>query len=387
LTEPSPADLHALITSYYFDLSLLVIATHNPLDIPNAILQSPTGPDVRVLCMSKPLALDEKSGSVRLVSLLERAGIVVKAWRDLQQCPLSPSPSPRHASSSDRKRIVHLSESTPGGEFSMVVVEPFKNVHDNKPSSRQPSSSAATNSRRSYSCFGTTSLSTSSLPAHTCTRSKTHPNHLDHRRSQSEFKPTTTPFNFATSSSQRQPPFNAILNFSPAGLSEKVLLKQTILVTTLCSPYLSDVEAHHYSNSNDVTREPPSAASEGDPTSNNRSGVGGAPNYHRRTASSSLQNEMTTNSNNNRGPHRFSTLSFLSSTSQGSRNSSINDSKPTWTHRLSHLLGNSPPAPRRSDVELDNEISAPNGTRQDSVTLYPGPHKREAVCLGLFWSM
>jgi len=343
--------------------------------------------------MSKPLALDEKSGSVRLVSLLERAGIVVKAWRDLQQCPLSPSPSPRHASSSDRNRIVHLSESTPGGEFTMMVVEPIKTVHDkeHKHSSRQPSSSAATNSRRSYSCFGTTSLSTSSLPAHNCTRSKTHPNHLHHRRSQSEFKPTTTPFNLATSSSQRQPPFNAILNFSPAGLSEKVLLKQTILVTTLCSPYLSDVETHRYSNSNDVTREPRSAASEGDPTNNNnnRSGVGRAPNYHRRTASSSLQNEMTTNSNNNRRSHRFSTLSFLSSTSQGSANSSINDSKPTWTHRLSHLLGNSPPAAGRSDVELDNEISASNGTRQpaESVSLYPGPHKREAVCLGLFWSM
>lgn len=376
MTEPSPADLHALLTSYYFDLSLLVIAIHSPLDIPNAILQSPTGPDVRVLCMSKPLALDESSGSVRLVSLLERACSVVKAWRDSLQKP-SPSPLPPHASSTDRKRIVHLSESTPGGEFSTAVVEPFINEHK---VSRQPPSNAPTNGRRSYSCFGTTSPSTSPLHAQaqpTCTRSKTYPSHHYHRRSQSEFKPT-----LATSSSQRQPPFNAILNFFPVGLSEKALLKQTILVTTLCSPYLSDVEAYHYSNLNDVTREP-----EGDPTVRSS-----APSHHRRSASS------RTDSDNRR--HRFSAFSFLSSTSQGSANSSTRGSKPTWARRLSHLFGNgaaagrSPPAPRpRSDIDDETLAATGNGTTRqstESVRLCPVPHNmhaRDAVCLRLFFGL
>jgi len=240
--------------------------------------------------MAKPLALDESSGSVRLVSLLERACSVVKAWRDLQ-C----SPSPRHLvqDASDRKRIIHLSELTPGEEF--TVVEPL--VHEEHKFSRQP-----LNTRRSHSCF-TTSLSTSPLPAqaqYAYARSKTHPNH--HRRSQSELKPPL--FNFARSSTlistmtsiEERQPFNAILNFIPVGLPEKVLLKQTILVTTLCSSYLS--EAH----SNDVTREPTSSSASATVTSNHSGGR--APNY--RQPASSTRTEITMDNRR----HRFSALSF-----------------------------------------------------------------------------
>jgi len=47
------------------DLSLLVIATHSPPDIPNASgIQR-----VPMFCMSKPLSLDDSSGSVRPVNI------------------------------------------------------------------------------------------------------------------------------------------------------------------------------------------------------------------------------------------------------------------------------------------------------------------------------
>ncbi len=156
---------------------------------------------------------------------------------------------------------------------------------------------------------------------------------------------------------ERCRPFDAILNFLPTGLPDKALLKQTILVSTLCVQYLA-LDATKLQTINPTG----TSASRSDPTVDLP--VGGAPSLYRRSTSSTSPSEATTISTDSRRK-RFSALSFLSSTPHSSIAS---DEKPTLRRRLSYLLGLSdgssqPRAPRNGLGRLPMKAKNEEDTR------------------------
>ncbi len=201
LLAPSTKDLDPLLSSKQLANSLLVIATHQPPEIPHTAL-----PTVRILKLHDSLEL-EHAGAVRFVNVLEWAERVARLWRkyggygaaeltedsDGQEYLPPPTfwrfkgsqsvpPSPRASASN---------LSSPRGSFSSGLLTPDGNQ---RPQSRRSSfSSRLLNRARQVS-----------LPA--------------------------------VNPSQR--PFDALINFLPKDVPDKALLKQAILVTTISRPFL-----------------------------------------------------------------------------------------------------------------------------------------------------
>ena len=183
LTAPSQADIRPLLASQSLSDSLLLLATHAPPPLDPHPL-----PTVRILQLPAPV---EELGALHLVSLLERAKHVVEGWRT------------RRSAFGDN-RIAVLTERFPGGDFALAAVNDAAAMRYPSPS---PSFSNVRHSRILPKRKSIFSASTLSLPS------------------------------TKTQSSQRI--FDAIINFLPASMPEKDILKHSILVTSLSVPFLT----------------------------------------------------------------------------------------------------------------------------------------------------
>ncbi|KIM91526.1 hypothetical protein PILCRDRAFT_691 [Piloderma croceum F 1598] len=196
LGAPPLRDLEPLLQSQYLESSLLILATHQPPDISPAS----TVPAVRILRLSSPLAVQD-AGAVRFVNVLECAERVARVWRksggegveELSEAELDGAAGPGSLSPPTVFRFTP-SESVPTSPHSSTE--------------RLPSSRPTTPHRRRL-------RSASSLTF-------------------SKIKGKSLP---PIDSSQR--PFDCILNFLPTNVSDKAILKQTILVTTISRPFLT----------------------------------------------------------------------------------------------------------------------------------------------------
>ncbi|KAL1948995.1 hypothetical protein VTO73DRAFT_10801 [Trametes versicolor] len=195
LGAPTLKELAPLFQSQHLSNSLVILATHNPPDIPHIVL-----PTVRILHLSGPLALED-AGAVRFVNVLEWAERIARTWR-------------KHGGSG----VLELSEELDiHGELAPPNVLRFSGSQSTPNS---PGSSSTHLSSESLIPSRPTSLfRPSSSSSGRFTRS----------RKSSQTLPRPDP-------SQR--PFDVLINFLPADVSDKALLKNSILVTTISRPFL-----------------------------------------------------------------------------------------------------------------------------------------------------
>ncbi|KAI0327550.1 hypothetical protein GY45DRAFT_1347687 [Cubamyces sp. BRFM 1775] len=197
LGAPTLKELAPLLQSRHLAKSLVILATHKPPDIPHIVL-----PTVRILHLSAPLALED-AGAVRFVNVLEWAERIARAWR-------------KHGGTG----VLELSEELDiDAELAPPSVLRFNGSQSTPASpgssSTQLSSESLAPSRppslfRPHSSSSGTFLSRSTRQA-----------------SQSLPKPDPS-----------QRPFDALINFLPDHVSDKALLKNSILVTTISRPFL-----------------------------------------------------------------------------------------------------------------------------------------------------
>ncbi|KAK7685985.1 hypothetical protein QCA50_010795 [Cerrena zonata] len=190
LGAPSTDELNPLLLSKYLANSLLIIATHVPPEIPHTTL-----PAVRVLQLKGPLAIED-AGAVRFVNVLEWAERVARLWR-------------KHGGFG----AVQLAEEDDGQEY-LTPPTLF---------SFSGSQSTPVSPRSSTSALSISTNSTSTRPRSVSARL------LTLSRSRQSMLPSVDP---------TQRPFDALLNFLPRDTSDKALLKQSILVTTISRPFL-----------------------------------------------------------------------------------------------------------------------------------------------------
>ncbi|CDO74574.1 hypothetical protein BN946_scf184583.g1 [Trametes cinnabarina] len=195
LGAPSLKELAPLLQSRHLAKSLVILATHNPPDIPHIVL-----PTVRILHLSAPLALED-AGAVRFVNVLEWAERIARAWR-------------KHGGTG----LLELSEELDiHSELAPPSVLRF-NGSQSTPAS--PGSSSTQLSSESLP---------SSRPSSIFRPHSSSSGFLSRRRHASQTLPKPDP-------SQR--PFDALINFLPNNVSDKALLKTSILVTTISRPFL-----------------------------------------------------------------------------------------------------------------------------------------------------
>ncbi|KAI0355953.1 hypothetical protein OH77DRAFT_1478877 [Trametes cingulata] len=193
--SPSLKELAPLLQSRHLAQSLIILATHNPPEIPHVVL-----PTVRILHLSAPLALED-AGAVRFVNVLEWAERVARAWR-------------KHGGTG----VLELSEELDiDSELTPPSVLRFTGSQSTPASPGSSSthlSSESLLSSRPSSIFRPPSSSGTSL---------------FRGRQTSQSLPRPDP-------SQR--PFDVLINFLPDHVSDKALLKNSILVTTISRPFL-----------------------------------------------------------------------------------------------------------------------------------------------------
>ncbi|KAA1472548.1 hypothetical protein DENSPDRAFT_187833 [Dentipellis sp. KUC8613] len=196
---PNSEDLSPLFASDQLAFSLLIIASHQPPTIPSKVQ-----PAIRVLRLATPLGL-EQAGAVRFVNILEWAERVARSWRK-----------------NGGIGVRELDETDEGG--SLGALAPPPNLL------RSPNSNGSLHTSKSSPPSPLTStlrLDSQSGEAASTSRSK--------RKSRASKREAKLP---AADPSQR--PFDALIHFLPrlSGISEKSLLKQAILITTISRPFL-----------------------------------------------------------------------------------------------------------------------------------------------------
>ncbi len=190
-------ELGPLLQSHQLAKSLVILATHKPPDIPGIVY-----PTVRILRLTVPLALED-SGAVRFVNVLEWAERVARTWRT-------------HGGAG----VVELSEESD-----------INGNGDLKPPSvfRFGSQSTPPSPRSSTIQLSGESSAPSSRPASRMTsRPPSIVSVFFHSKGTASLPPPDP--------SQR--PFDALVNFLPEQISDKALLKNAILVTTISRPFL-----------------------------------------------------------------------------------------------------------------------------------------------------
>jgi hypothetical protein len=188
--EPSAEDIAPLLNSERLAFSLLIIASHRPPLIPPKVQ-----PTVRILRLAEPLAL-EQFGAIRLVNVLEWAERVARMWRRLGGIG-----------------VEELAECDEVGFGALTPPDLVNRVRDES----DPSPVSSTSRPVSLS----SATSTTSLDKlRSWIKRLRHPEHR-------------TP---AVDPSQR--PFDALVNYLPSNVSDKSLLKISILVTTVSRPFL-----------------------------------------------------------------------------------------------------------------------------------------------------
>lgn len=186
--DPSSEDLAPLLYSERLAFSLLIIATHQP---PSILFK--VQPAVRILRLVEPLALDQ-FGAVRLVNVFEWAERVARTWRKIGGIG-----------------VEEVSEYNQEVEFGTLAPP---RVHRSRTESN--SSSFVSHPDSTSSALSTSSLSNLFL-------------RVKHRLRTEGGPPPVDP-------SQR--PFDALVNYLPSSISDKAILKQAILVTTVSRPFL-----------------------------------------------------------------------------------------------------------------------------------------------------
>ncbi|KAI0301632.1 hypothetical protein B0F90DRAFT_1817090 [Multifurca ochricompacta] len=191
---PGPKDLAPLLNSERLAFSLLIIASHQPPTIPPKVQ-----PAVRILHLTEPLGL-EQAGAIRFVNTLEWAERVARVWRRVGGIGV------RELAECDQ-------------ECFGVLTPPLKVLH--RLSNSNPPSVSSTSSTSQLDS------TTSFVPTISSMGKLRFLNKRTHRSGQA--LPSPDP-------SQR--PFDALINYLPADISDKSLLKQAILVTTISRPFL-----------------------------------------------------------------------------------------------------------------------------------------------------
>lgn len=182
--------------SQYLGSSLIILATHQPPHIPRASVY----PAVRILRLSTPLAIED-AGAVRFVNVLECAERVARVWRK-----------------SGGDGVEELSETeldNAAGPGSLSPPNAFRFASTGSIPSSPQSSTERLNTERPSSPSRRRLRAASSLTF-------------------SKAKGQSLP---PVDTSQR--PFDCILNFLPSNVSDKAILKQSILVTTISRPFLT----------------------------------------------------------------------------------------------------------------------------------------------------
>ncbi|KAH9979737.1 hypothetical protein BJV74DRAFT_887941 [Russula compacta] len=197
LGDPSPEDLAPLFNSERLAFSLLIIASHRPPLIPPKVQ-----PAVRLLRLAEPLALGH-AGAIRFVNILEWAERVARVWRKVGD------PGVRELTECDQDRYVALSPPQ-----SLLRLRSKSNPPSPAPSVLLPDSSASSTSTHTNSAF-------------------------DKLRSLGKRRSSPKLVLPPPDSSQR--PFDALINYLPPDMSDKSLLKFTILVTALSRSFLVGV--------------------------------------------------------------------------------------------------------------------------------------------------
>ncbi|KAF8273472.1 hypothetical protein EI94DRAFT_1783007 [Lactarius quietus] len=183
-------DLAPLLNSERLAFSLLVVASHQPLFVPPKVQ-----PAVRVLQLTEPLGLEE-AGAIRFVNILEWAERVARVWRK-----------------DGGIGVKELAESDQDGFGALPPPPKFLGL--GKSSKSNPTSPDSSTSHI-HSATSSSSLGKRSFFKKRSLRSE---------------RDLPSP-----DSSQR--PFDALVNFLPPDISDKSLLKQAILVTTISRPFL-----------------------------------------------------------------------------------------------------------------------------------------------------
>ncbi|KAH9941789.1 uncharacterized protein BXZ73DRAFT_8336, partial [Epithele typhae] len=196
LGAPTLEQIAPILQSRQLSKSLVILATHRPPDIPGVAI-----PSVRILHLSAPLALED-AGAVRFVTVLEWAERVARLWR-------------KHGGDG----VLELSEDV---DINSELAPPSALRFGSQSTPASPGSSsmhlssdsvASSTSRRS-SRFASRPSSMAALSI----------------RQKKVSLPPPDP-------SQR--PFDALVNFLPEQVSDKALLKNSILVTTISRPFLT----------------------------------------------------------------------------------------------------------------------------------------------------
>ncbi len=192
---PTLKDLAPLLQSRHLAKSLVILATHNPPEIPGIVI-----PTVRVLRLSAPLALED-AGAVRFVNVLEWGERVARTWR-------------KHGGGG----VLELSEEA---DLHGELIPPSM--------SRFGSQSTPTSPGSSSTHLSSAHLSTESSPSRPSSRPSSMVGSFLSRRGSGTLPPPDP--------SQR--PFDVLINFMPEKVSDKALLKNSILVTTISRPFLT----------------------------------------------------------------------------------------------------------------------------------------------------
>lgn len=168
---------------------LLLLATHSPPKFSSSFTDSCS---IRILRVLSPLDI-HNSGALRLVSLFERAQLVAQCWRE----------------SAQQISIAQLAESEPGSEFNVLE------------------------------SFGSNPGLSNSPPAQTPVLERSVSSFISNLSSLRRKRPTR----LSKSPSHRA--FDAVVNFIPSSLPEKLMLKAAILVTTLSHQFLATPITKH----------------------------------------------------------------------------------------------------------------------------------------------
>lgn len=202
-TAPSAKDLGSLLFSKHLSNSLLIIATHQPPAIPDNTL-----PTVRVLRLKTSLAI-EQAGAVRFVNVLEWAERVARLWRKY-----------------GGYGVAELSEDNDGQDY--LLPPSLSRARSSQSTPASPSSSygdlTSYRGRASMTSIHQTKSRASSITSRLLNRAR------------QLSLPVVDP-------SQR--PFDGLINFLPPDVSDKALLKQSILVTTISRPFLISSAPRH----------------------------------------------------------------------------------------------------------------------------------------------
>ena len=188
MPAPTLPQIAPLLQSCLLAKSLVILATHQPPDIPGLAI-----PAVRILHLSAPLALED-AGAVRFVTVLEWAERIARIWR-------------KHGG---------------GG-----VLEYSEAVDIN--SELAPPSALRFGTQSTPASPGSSSTHLNVDPPSPSFRPSSIVASVSFKRGQASLPPPDP--------SQR--PFDVLVNFMPDNVPDKSLLKNSILVTTISRPFLT----------------------------------------------------------------------------------------------------------------------------------------------------